>query len=389
MRYTINRLLSKHKTIAVIDCDVGQSEFTPAGQISLHFITSPVLCPSHMNMKTPHLSFFIGDNVMKHDAHLLEIYLKQLYDTYVSMRSIYQSHQSFAPKKTANAYDALDDSHFPLPLIVNTDGWIRNFGTEILISIIRRVCPTHALQMYTEKDKIIDAFAYLPEGCQLVHVTPGRSTASRLTAMELRNLRLVSYFLSQSQYLQEHCSQLYIRSGAVGDPRGHIFAALHHESQCTVHLDNIVFSVIGASIVPRLTLAAFNMSLVAISFEMPEYIRTAQLVLREKHFAIHVNSAPLHSVCPCLGYGIVVEVNIENSSVSLLVPNALQERISSTVTLGGKVHIIRGQLNLSSSMLFAPELCSSPYMTAESMGEGSSILRKRSNVKRRGQEKKT
>ncbi len=75
LRYAVNRLLSetsslgtgtggdggKHKAVCVLDCDVGQSEYTTPGQVSLHIITAPTLSAPHLNVRKPYLGYFFGD----------------------------------------------------------------------------------------------------------------------------------------------------------------------------------------------------------------------------------------------------------------------------------------------------------------------------------------
>lgn len=41
-RFVINSLLNRHKQVGFLECDVGQTEFTPPGIISVHLIKKPV-----------------------------------------------------------------------------------------------------------------------------------------------------------------------------------------------------------------------------------------------------------------------------------------------------------------------------------------------------------
>lgn len=100
-----------------------------------------------------------------------------------------------------------DETQFPLPLVVNTDGMIRGIGVEIQRIILQTVKPTHILHLQNEKDKILAPIEEMREQFeekgdkkeegnqnvkQKLHIcilTPGRNTASRLSAQNLRDLR--------------------------------------------------------------------------------------------------------------------------------------------------------------------------------------------------------
>eukprot|EP00833_Pecoramyces_ruminatium_P006163 jgi/Orpsp1_1/1180195/evm.model.c7180000072476.2 len=42
-RYMVNSLLNCCNEVAYLECDIGQSEFTPSGMVSLNVISSPLL----------------------------------------------------------------------------------------------------------------------------------------------------------------------------------------------------------------------------------------------------------------------------------------------------------------------------------------------------------
>ncbi|KAL7674864.1 hypothetical protein ACOME3_001138 [Neoechinorhynchus agilis] len=60
VRYLVNRLLNVYPYVFFIDCDCGQSEFTPHGFISLFKIVQPVFGAPWTHLSSPMLSFFIG-----------------------------------------------------------------------------------------------------------------------------------------------------------------------------------------------------------------------------------------------------------------------------------------------------------------------------------------
>lgn len=221
MRYNINRILNKSKAVCVIDCDIGQPEFSVPGILSMHIIRDPILTPTHMNMHhTPELSFFIGDITSKTDPSLTLSCIHALFKRYQTLSteferygdteaaiatfnqgssSSHNTHKSSNPFNLLDTLDEVEDIKGPLPLLINCDGNIRYTGSEILEEIIKITQPSHIFHIVTPKDK--DLLSQLqtlqrpgpkPVVCSL---DPGRETPSRIVPGDLRLLRLVSYFL--------------------------------------------------------------------------------------------------------------------------------------------------------------------------------------------------
>ena len=267
LRYTLNRLLSSKgssKCVALLDCDLGQSECNMSGLISLHILSAPILCPSHLRLRTPELSFFIGDTTVKADPGLFEAALNQLYERYLVLRDLYTatgdvaSLSSYLPPSSSSdtgasclrgggsnfvasghgsaagssssssvssrtGFSALDDSpfsKFSLPLVVNTDGWIKSMGLEVLTTIIATTQPSHVIHLCTDKNRDLPALYQLgalpfshnsvsssventtshdsndsssgdssQPTAKIFTVRPVRNTASKIAAVDLRNLR--------------------------------------------------------------------------------------------------------------------------------------------------------------------------------------------------------
>jgi hypothetical protein len=223
LKYTINRLLSKSDSVCVIDCDLGQPEFTIPGLLSLHLITDPVLSPSHLHLQQPLLSHFIGDITSKNEPEAFARALGSLFKRYEQLRMEYQ--QRGLDRRGFNAFHLLEDDgdmeSDPLPLVVNTDGNIRYMGAEIMSIVLQTVNPTHIFHLSTAKDKDLPAVQeYLAtkaevaakgekmdstinedkigeeERCEVCTLEPGRLTASNVHAIDLRNLRSVSQSVS-------------------------------------------------------------------------------------------------------------------------------------------------------------------------------------------------
>jgi mRNA cleavage and polyadenylation factor CLP1 P-loop len=239
VRYVVNRLLSKTDAVAIIDCDLGQPEFTTPGLLSLHIITEPILSPSHMHIKQPLLSYFIGDITSKNEPELFAKALTALTAKYHKLQSeLVKKKENLQRRNDAevNSFSMLSDRKFkprmaPLPLVVNTDGSIRFMGAEVLTAVMEIVLPTHVMHISSEKDRDLPAVNKLkgfraeghdtshycssssssstmssgarsisntssnlegeeePTGCRVFTLEPGRLWPSKIHSVDLRTLR--------------------------------------------------------------------------------------------------------------------------------------------------------------------------------------------------------
>jgi len=439
LRYSINRLLSKTPVVAVIDCDIGQPELTPSGLVSLHIISEPLLSPPHLHLRTPELSFYLGDNTTKRFPHLFEACVRKLYDKYISLRDGYSCSgrvEAAGGKSTSGGFGALDDTpyeRFSLPLVVNTDGWIRGMGSDILLSVTDIVSPTHVLHISTNKDRTLPAIEKLQQQNAVAHekgsiennvtiskLTPGRATASRIAAQDLRDLRLMSYFLRQSPELNVTSEPLsvWIKSGALTDPEGAVASALLHSLEFSQPIKRLCLHTIGTMVSPRLLLAAFNAALVGVtpSSMLHDYdtslhdstCSTVKLKISRDSSASQSTGPSLGEPIfdrysldflmdsdvpiPCAALGIVSDVDLLNSCVHLITPLSEQELYSDSQQSGvsTKLHLIRGNMQLPTSLLYTgPSAVCTPYLCSESFGEGSGKNSgSRTNLKRRSQQNK-
>ena len=238
LRYTVNRLLSMTEAVAVIDCDLGQPEFTVPGMLSLHLITGPILSPTHMHLSEPLSSYFIGDLTSRNEPEHFARALCALVEKYTKLQEKLLKEELKKRKENSvsgNTFSLLSDKKMkmkmtPLPLVVNTDGSVRYMGAEVLIAVIKLVNPTHVLHISSEKDRDLPALdsirgpsvdcssqqvditvsnnskkatltssdsAYLssdrvsrgPTGCRLFTLDPGRLRPSKIHSVDLRYLR--------------------------------------------------------------------------------------------------------------------------------------------------------------------------------------------------------
>ncbi|XP_035920454.1 polynucleotide 5'-hydroxyl-kinase NOL9 isoform X4 [Halichoerus grypus] len=124
-RYLINQLLNSISCVDYLECDLGQTEFTPPGCISLLNITEPVLGPPFTHQRTPQKMVYYGKPSCKNN-----------YENYIEIiKYVFSSYKKESP------------------LIVNTMGWVSDKGLLLLIDLIRLLSPSHVVQFSSGRSK--------------------------------------------------------------------------------------------------------------------------------------------------------------------------------------------------------------------------------------------
>ncbi|XP_037354972.1 polynucleotide 5'-hydroxyl-kinase NOL9 [Talpa occidentalis] len=122
-RYLINQLLNSLPCVDYLECDLGQTEFTPPGCISLVSVTEPVLGPPFTHQRTPQKMVYYGKPSCKNNCESYIEIVKYVFSAY---------------KRES-------------PLIVNTMGWVSDDGLLLLIDLIRLLSPSHVVQFSSSR----------------------------------------------------------------------------------------------------------------------------------------------------------------------------------------------------------------------------------------------
>ncbi|ORX46801.1 hypothetical protein DM01DRAFT_1148420 [Hesseltinella vesiculosa] len=134
-RYLVNQLLNRHRRVAYLETDVGQSEFTPNGIVALHILDTPILGPPFTH---PHhvarRAHFVGSTSSGRDPDHYMTCVQQLVEVWRQ-----ESDEWLAV--AANENDST--SQQLLPLVVNTPGWTKGLGYDLLLGMMEHVAPSH------------------------------------------------------------------------------------------------------------------------------------------------------------------------------------------------------------------------------------------------------
>ncbi|KAL3655334.1 hypothetical protein CASFOL_001120 [Castilleja foliolosa] len=191
-RHVLNVLLQRHRKVAYLDTDVGQTEFTPPGLLSLTVIdkiTPDLAVPC---LKTPARCFFYGDISSKRDPTTYLTYILALYDHFIKEYRI-------------NSNTETSDSS-GMPLVINTPGWVKGIGYELIVDMLKHMSPTHVVKIrISAESKNLPAGAFWlneenADDVTVVEIASARqdylkrSVLVQKDARLLRDLRVMAYF---------------------------------------------------------------------------------------------------------------------------------------------------------------------------------------------------
>ena len=351
-RYTVNTLLSKFSTVLFLESDIGQSELTPPGLVTLSVVSQPLVNPPYSN--TPHFvtkldtsdnnltseSFCIG---LVSPAQVMKEYLEKL----------------FVLIETAKKLNRKN-----VPLVVNFMGWTKGFGVGLHADILRKLEPTNVLNLQTNSpkdlppiesvlqtagimgDELIPALKNMPNVCDIPgHILP-KNTSLTFQAFELRHMALLNYFAPI--YQSNSIAAPYKVSWA------DVSVIMHEEVE-----ESLVSYTLNCSVVALLSGPIGGMS---------GYTGDIKLVKEEEE---HL------STMKCLGLGIIRAVDVTEKVFYLNTPievQALEQVFFFKHTSLPVPHVQSGSLPM-------------PYLSnlaaSEIMGTGSRS--QRANLKRRYQ----
>ncbi|XP_071904163.1 polynucleotide 5'-hydroxyl-kinase NOL9 isoform X2 [Coffea arabica] len=196
-RHLLNVLLQRYKKVAYLDTDVGQTEFTPPGLLSLTVIDKLLVDSLSWPdltipcLKTPERCFFFGDISSKRDPTTYLTYIFALYDYY---------------RKEYCMFDKIERHHAGVPLVINTPGWVKGIGYDILVDMLKYISPTHVVKICisTESKNLPVGVFWLDEddstSTTIIEVNSARQDSFKRSVLVqkdarlMRDLRVMAYF---------------------------------------------------------------------------------------------------------------------------------------------------------------------------------------------------
>ncbi|KAG0245182.1 Polynucleotide 5'-hydroxyl-kinase grc3 [Actinomortierella wolfii] len=211
-RILLNRMLNRYKRVAFLECDIGQSEFSPVGMVALHVLERPALGPPFTHFRPPRRAFFVGHSTPRDDPDYYMACIQELVKTYFDeiSHTRYWDQDDDYHSDTENG----DDDH--IPLIINTQGWIKGMGLDLLLQLLTCVQPSHVFGFHSASNpefnlpqpffdfiksqvnqvgKVPPIFTYV--GAVILGDDKNLSPFTKFHPADHRTLALVSYFYAK------------------------------------------------------------------------------------------------------------------------------------------------------------------------------------------------
>ncbi|XP_008150076.3 polynucleotide 5'-hydroxyl-kinase NOL9 [Eptesicus fuscus] len=329
-RHLINQLLNSISCVDYLECDLGQTELTPPGCISLFNITEPLLGPPFTHQRTPQKMVYFGKSTCKNN-----------YENYIEIiKYVFSSYKRESP------------------LIINTMGWVTDQGLLLLVDLIRLLSPSHVVQfssgrsrfmpqltpsyvddmdgLYTKsKAKVRDRGFYLPEFADSLEF--GDEEKESPVAFSGHKLMCVqSDFAfrktprnreSHNRVLRDLALLGYL--GQLHPPPPKPLHPLHSLTPYQVPFSAVALRVIHSDVAPTHVLYAVNASWVGLCKILDD-------VGGYTEGPVLLTQTP---ICDCLGFGICRGIDMEKRLYHILTPVPPEELRNVNCLLVGAISI--------------------------------------------------
>ncbi|KAF8075728.1 hypothetical protein FPV67DRAFT_1617199 [Lyophyllum atratum] len=133
-RTLVNTLLTRYQKVAYLECDLGQSEFTPGGMVALNVVSSTLFGPPFTHPTLPTFAHYIGATTPRSSpSHYL-----------AAIQSLLESYRLDIQTPAVSWSIPDDDTRISdtIPLVINTMGWNKGLGADLTLKIQDMAEPT-------------------------------------------------------------------------------------------------------------------------------------------------------------------------------------------------------------------------------------------------------
>ncbi|PLW09549.1 hypothetical protein PCANC_21263 [Puccinia coronata f. sp. avenae] len=201
----VNSLLNQFQQVALLDLDPGQPLLTPPTLLSLHVLSSPILGPSFCQLVSPHQpsshSIYIGHTTPKDCPTRYTEAGLELFNLYTTLQSDLTAtcqssshHKRRRRGRNTPQIPAQEREHSrrtdQIPLVINTMGWTRGLGQDLLNHLFQSIQPTHIFS-FSDRPLLSD----IESSTTLEPIGP-TPLSLRITPIDCRVLSILSYLHS-------------------------------------------------------------------------------------------------------------------------------------------------------------------------------------------------
>ncbi|KAI8902350.1 Pre-mRNA cleavage complex II protein Clp1-domain-containing protein [Globomyces pollinis-pini] len=323
-RYLTNELLQNHREVAYLDCDLGQPEFTPCGMLSLTVVKEPLLGPPFTHFKIPYHGIYIGTVTPKADPDSYITALFQLVDMYRN-----------------------NLSH--MPLIVNTSGWTKGVGFDLLIHFLTYVNPTAILSMQHFDGYPIDLSSSetLLSVTHTLQIPQSDTMSSKLHAADHRSLTTSSYFMLESISI---------------NPTWDFKVTFSEQQPYRVDFSSIKIKFLNDSLPFSESLIALNGMIVGLVIDSTTY--HSNQTQKSPHWGFIPSHTPLQQ--NCVGQGLIRSIDLQEKYFYICTPVPLQTLCKVNLLVRGTIEVPIGLLTHGHGI--RPQVPYTTFMQAGGVG---------------------
>ncbi|KAG6915192.1 hypothetical protein DXG01_012788 [Tephrocybe rancida] len=193
-RTLVNSLLVRYQKVAYLECDLGQSEFTPGGMVALNVISTPLFGPPFTHPTLPISAHYIGATTPRSSPSHYLAAVQAIIETYrLDVQTPAISWQTDEEDTRISEY---------IPLVVNTMGWNKGLGADLTAKLQDIAEPTDIYEIESPFDPAWPTPAprdtYLapsshPTKLHLIKPAPTSALSDNYSAADHRSLSIMSY----------------------------------------------------------------------------------------------------------------------------------------------------------------------------------------------------
>ncbi|KAF9478424.1 hypothetical protein BDN70DRAFT_879948 [Pholiota conissans] len=318
-RMLVNRLLGSYRRVAYLECDVGQSEFTPGGMVALNVISNPLFGPPFTHPTLANFAHFIGSSTPRSNpSHYLD-----------AIQALIEVYRLDIQTPALESLDEVDTRiQDRIPLVVNTMGWTKGLGADLMHKIESLVDATRVfdIQAPVREEYPVSApvvpitgtygahysHADMESSTAAVHLLEpitSFSTTAGYTAADHRSLTILSYLHAQFPLdaIPGELEQITAHSWDTSRP---LCAVPPYEIDCSIALDKIVLTGAGSEDVVEAEIAqVLNAAIVGLVRCEPGTIDTQQSCTEVGIPYTRQHQTPSPASSNCVGIGLIRAVS--------------------------------------------------------------------------------
>ncbi|GAA6063209.1 hypothetical protein JCM10212_006842 [Sporobolomyces blumeae] len=216
----LNKLLDRYEAVAYLDTDLGQPEFTTSGFVSLTVLRRPVFGPAFTHLTIPVAAHYLGSSSPASDPSTYVDAITSLLSTFaleVEFPLVDEPAPTHSRRRHHLHRDQPSASRAPIgkvrervPLVINTQGWVKGLGADLLAKLKTAIQPTHVCSFVSVDDEgdyeggagaafaqqQVDAEQGVSYHLYTLPAAPPNPLESKWAASDYRILSFVSYFHS-------------------------------------------------------------------------------------------------------------------------------------------------------------------------------------------------